>query len=100
VSIVISLALSTALLAPYAPASPAFNVAAPQRAVASVKPKVYANCKDLNKVYKHGAGLKGAKDKHSKSSKAVTNFTIISKAFYDANKLRDGDKDKILCEKR
>jgi hypothetical protein len=95
VSIVISLALSTALLAPYAPASPAFNVA-----VASVKPKVYANCKDLNKKYPHGAGLKGAKDKHSKSSKAVTNFTIINKAFYDANKKRDGDKDKILCEKR
>lgn len=89
--IVTSVVLAVALIAPFTVSTPAF---------ASVKPKVYKNCTALNKVYKHGAGLKGAKDKHPASSKAVTNFTIVSKSFYDANKKRDGDKDKILCEKR
>lgn len=68
-------------------------------ASAAAKPKVYKNCAALNKKYKHGAGLKGAKDK-VKSGKAVTNFTVIDKAFYKANKNRDKDKDNILCEKR
>lgn len=66
---------------------------------AEAKPKVYKNCAAMNKVYKHGVGLKGAKDKHSASSKAVTNFKV-DKAVYNANKKRDRDKDKIACEKR
>jgi len=67
--------------------------------VAQAAPKVYKNCVEMNKVYKHGVGLKGAKDKHSASSKPVTNFKVDA-ALYNANKKRDGDKDKIACEKR
>jgi len=58
----------------------------------------YKNCTYLNKKYPHGAGLKGAKDK---SAKPVTNFTVISTAFYNTNKVAlDRDKDNILCEKK
>ena len=63
------------------------------------KPKEYKNCKALNKVYKHGVGKKGAKDKVKGSSKPVTNFTVDTKT-YDKNKARDRDKDGIACEKR
>jgi len=62
-------------------------------------PKKYANCAALNKVYKHGVGRKGAKDKVSGSTKPVTNFTVYT-ATYNLNKARlDRDKDGIACEK-
>ena len=57
----------------------------------------FANCKQLNKKYKHGVGLPGAKDRTS--GKPVTNFKR-SKALYKANKKSDRDKDGIACEKR
>jgi hypothetical protein len=64
------------------------------------KPKTYKNCTALNKVYKHGVGKKGAKDKVSGSSKPVTNFTVYN-ATYKLNKSKmDRDKDGIACEKR
>lgn len=66
------------------------------RAVAA-KPKKYANCKALNKVYKHGVGRKGAKDKTS--GKKVKNFTV-NNTVYNLNKKSDRDKDGIACEKR
>jgi hypothetical protein len=65
----------------------------------TVKAKKYKNCKALNKVYKHGVGVKGAKDKVRGSTKPVTNFKI-KKAVYNKNKNLDRDKDKIACEKR
>jgi hypothetical protein len=61
------------------------------------KVKVYKNCKAMNKVYRHGVGKKGAKDKTS--GKPVTNFKVSTK-IYNANKARDRDGDKIACEKR
>ncbi|BEL05499.1 hypothetical protein Q0Z83_036900 [Actinoplanes sichuanensis] len=61
--------------------------------------KRYANCAALNKVYKHGVGLKGAKDKVRGKTKPVTTFTR-NNAVYKANKSRDRDKDGIACEKR
>jgi len=66
---------------------------------ADAAPKVYKNCTALNKVYKHGVGLKGAKDVVRGKTKPVTNFTR-NNAVYKANKKSDRDKDGIACEKR
>lgn len=69
-------------------------VAAPADAAA---PRVFKNCTAMNKVYKHGVGKKGAKDRTS--SKPVTTF-YRNNALYAANKKSDRDKDGIACEKR
>ncbi|HET6484425.1 MAG TPA: excalibur calcium-binding domain-containing protein [Actinoplanes sp.] len=64
------------------------------------KVKKYSNCAALNKVFKHGVGRNGAKDKVSGKTKPVTNFSVYTK-MYDANKAKlDRDKDGIACEKR
>lgn len=60
--------------------------------------KKYKNCAALNKVYKHGIGLKGAKDKTT--GKPVTTFKVVSKSMYALNKHMDRDKDKIACERK
>jgi len=60
--------------------------------------KTYKNCTALNKVYKHGVGKPGARDKTTSRYK-VTNFTR-STALYNANKSKDRDGDGIACEKR
>ncbi len=59
------------------------------------KPKVYANCTALNKVYAHGVGKPGAADKGG----SVTTFTRDTKT-YGLNKKSDRDKDGIACEKK
>lgn len=75
------------------------GLAAPAQA-APPKVKKYANCAALNKVFKHGVGRKGAKDKVSGRTKKVTNFTVYTK-MYEANRAKlDRDKDGIACEKR
>jgi hypothetical protein len=74
-------------------------VLVPTVAHADAKPPVFKNCTAMTKVYPHGVGRVGAKDKHGKSSKAVMNFKV-STAIYKANAKRDGDKDGIACEKR
>lgn len=66
---------------------------------AKPKPRAYKNCTALNKVYKHGVGKKGARDKVRGSTKPVTNFTVDTRT-YDKNKARDRDKDGVACEKR
>lgn len=54
----------------------------------------YKNCTELNKVYKGGVALPGAKNKGGK-----TRYTpVYNKPLYDANKSRDRDKDGIACE--
>jgi excalibur calcium-binding domain-containing protein len=75
----------------------AVAVAAP--ASAATKPKTYANCTAMNKVYPHGVGRKGARDKVSGSAKPVTNFRVDT-ALYNANTKSDRDKDGVACEKR
>jgi hypothetical protein len=75
------------------------GVAAAPAAAALPKPKKYANCAALNKVYKDGVAKKGAKDKVKGSTKPVTNFTVYT-ATYNLNKARDRDKDGVACEKR
>ncbi|WP_353649541.1 excalibur calcium-binding domain-containing protein [Nakamurella sp. A5-74] len=100
-------ALTTALLgsglflaaAPVAGAAPATPAAAASVAQALATPRVFKNCTELNKVYKHGVGRKGARDKVTGKSKPVTTFKVDT-ATYNANKKSDGDKDGIACEKR
>ncbi|RIJ77272.1 calcium-binding protein [Nakamurella silvestris] len=76
------------------------TVAAPVAEAAAVKPRVFATCKEMNKVYPHGVGKVGAKDKSkSKNPRPVTNFKRDN-ALYKANVKRDADKDGIACEKR
>lgn len=67
--------------------------------VPTVTAKAYKNCTELNKVYKHGVGKPGAKDKVTGKSKPVTTFTK-SAAVYAKNTKSDRDKDGIACEKR
>lgn len=76
-------------------------------AEAAAKPRSYANCTALNKVYPHGVGRKGAHD-HT-SGKPVTNFTVNSTvySYNDGGSTRhagehdlDRDNDGVACEKR
>ena len=73
-------------------------LAAPASA-ALPRPKTYANCTALNKVFPHGIGKTGARDKTGASSKPVTTFTRHD-ATYRLNTKSDRDKDGIACEKR
>ena len=57
----------------------------------------YKNCTALNKVYPHGVGRPGARDKTSGTP--VTNFKV-SNSLYRANSARDRDGDGVACEKR
>jgi hypothetical protein len=59
--------------------------------------KEFKNCTALNKVYPHGVGKSGAKDKTSGTP--VTNFKK-STAVYNQNKKSDRDKDGVACEKK
>ena len=51
----------------------------------------------MNKVYPHGVGRTGARDKTSGTP--VTNFKV-SNSVYAANGGSDRDKDGVACEKR
>lgn len=77
-------------------------VAAPGASAAPAKAapaKKFASCAALNKVYPHGVGVAGAKDKGAKPGKAVGNYTR-NLAVYKLNAARlDRDKDGIACEK-
>jgi Excalibur calcium-binding domain len=64
------------------------------------RPAWTRNCTTLNRRFKHGVGMPGARDKTS--DEPVTNFRR-SRALYQTamrwNKGLDRDKDKIACEK-
>lgn len=60
----------------------------------------FKDCVSLNAVYKHGVGLKGAKDRVTAGKKPVTTYTV-NPDVYNANKKNlDRDKDGIACEKK
>jgi uncharacterized membrane protein len=61
--------------------------------------RVFANCTAMHKVYPHGVGKRGARDKVSGHTKPVTNFKRDT-ALYKANKKSDRDKDGVACEQR
>ncbi|MET4136657.1 excalibur calcium-binding domain-containing protein [Pseudarthrobacter sp. PvP090] len=73
---------------------------------AAPSPKSYKNCTELNKVYPHGVGKTGARDKTSGTP--VTTFRVNSKVYsYNDGAQRrlgeydlDRDDDGIACEKR
>lgn len=58
-------------------------------------PKKYKNCTALNKVYPHGVGKAGARDKTD--GEPVTTFRV-NKAVYPLTKVKDRDGDGIACE--
>jgi len=62
--------------------------------VVTARTVTYRNCTELNKVYKGGVALPGAKNKGGKTRYKP----LFSKALYDANKSKDRDKDGIACE--
>ena len=55
----------------------------------------FTSCDDLNAVYPHGVGRKGAKDKTS--GPRVTGFAVDGEQ-YAKNKRSDRDRDGIACE--
>ena len=66
--------------------------------VDAANPKVveFANCKELNKVYKGGV----ARSASIKNKGGKTKYKpFVSQAIYDANKKSDRDKDFIACER-
>lgn len=73
-------------------------VAAPAHATLP-KPRAYANCVALNKVYPHGVGKSATVRDKTTSTYKVRNFVVDPKT-YALNPARDGDKDGIACERR
>ncbi len=62
---------------------------------AATTPHTFANCDAMHKVFPHGVGQFGAKDKTSGTP--VTNFARAPK-WYAKNTGSDRDKDRIACE--
>jgi hypothetical protein len=60
--------------------------------------KKFPRCAALNKVYPHGVGRPGAKDRTA-SGDPVTNFRR-SRVLYLENRHLDRDKDGVACEKK
>ena len=56
----------------------------------------FKNCAALNRVYPHGVGKPGARDKTRETP--VTNFKV-SRDLYAAFEGKDRDGDGIACEK-
>jgi Excalibur calcium-binding domain len=64
-------------------------------------PRLYKNCTNFNKRYRHGVGRVGARDR-TKSGDPVRNFlrsNIIYRRAMRYNDDLDRDKDRIACEK-
>jgi hypothetical protein len=96
---VLVLAAATAVLLP-APVT-----AAPDRSTgptaATAVPRLYTNCTNFNKKYRHGVGKRRARDR-TKSGNPVTNFlrsTVIYNRAMRYNDDLDRDKDGVACEK-
>ena len=97
-----SLLFLLALAAAAVIAAPANAV--PDRAAArsagTLIPRLYKNCTNLNKRYRHGVGRRLARDKTSGTP--VTNFkrsTVLYNTAMRYNRGLDRDKDGIACEK-
>jgi len=75
-------------------ASPGDHIVVKAKPKPLPKPKAYKNCTALVKVYPHGVGKPGARDKGGD----VTNFTRDKKT-YAKNTKSDRDKDGIACER-
>lgn len=92
-------AVGTASLSITAPASVDPGAGLLTVSVKAAPARKFANCTALNRVYPHGVGKVGARDKVRGKTKPVTNFTR-NNAVYAANTKSDADKDGVACEKR
>jgi hypothetical protein len=64
-------------------------------ASAATPPRVFKNCKAVNKVYAHGI----AKNfRVIKKADGLTGRPFVSFKLYTANHTRDRDKDGVACE--
>ena len=79
------------------PATP--TSARPATPVRPATKNKFKNCTAMHKVFKHGVGRKGAKDKVRGKTKPVTTFKVSTK-IYKLNKKMDRDKDGVACEKK
>ena len=64
-------------------------------------PRLYQNCTNFNRKYRHGVGKRRARDR-TKSGNPVTNFlrsTVIYNRAMRYNDDLDRDKDGVACEK-
>lgn len=68
-------------------------------AAKAAAPKRFANCTALNKVYPHGVGKTGARDKVSGKTRPVTKFKVDTRLYNAQKATLDRDKDGIACEK-
>ena len=76
------------------------SAAAPEAASAKSVPIVrFTNCTAVHKVYPHGVGRAGARDKVKGTTKPVTSFFVNTK-LYNANARLDRDHDGVACEHR
>ena len=84
-----------------ATARPAASAPVGSRHASRPTPLVFKNCTNLNRRWRHGVGLPGARDRTS--GRPVTNF-FRSRATYSRamsfNRRLDRDRDGIACEKR
>jgi hypothetical protein len=63
---------------------------------------IHDNCTKFNKVYPHGVGLRGARDRVKGSTAPVTNFKRANAIYWAAehhNGDLDRDNDRVACEK-
>ena len=89
-----------AVLAGLSLASATMTVAGP---VSAHTTGIHDNCTNFNKVYRHGVGLVGARDRVKGSTAPVTTFKRSNKIYRTArlhNSDLDRDKDGVACEKR
>ena len=61
----------------------------------------FKNCTELNRVYKHGVGKRGAVDRAAgkRKAKPVRNFTVNTRLYNAQPRSLDRDRDGIACEK-
>lgn len=87
------------LVAAAAAAAPLVAATAP--AAEAAPTAAYRNCAQLNRVYPHGVGKKGAVDKANGGRKAhpVRNFKVDTRLYNSLSKSLDRDRDGIACEK-
>jgi hypothetical protein len=96
---VLVLAAATAVLLPVpARAAP---VPATGPTAATAVPRLYKNCTNFNKKYRHGVGKRRARDRTT-SGNPVTNFLRSTVIYNRAMRYKDDldrDKDGVACEK-
>jgi hypothetical protein len=98
---VLVLAAAAAVVMLAVPATAAPDGTTGPRAATAV-PRLYDNCTNFNKRYRHGVGRRGARDRTKSGRNPVTNFlrsTLIFNRAMRWNRDLDRDRDGVACEK-